>query len=235
MQRPGEGQGCCPTPHALPTKWWEEHGDNASPGPLPPLPRRAGPPKECREAPFCTPAPTRSSGGREGRCWGGAVAGSPSALPWAPQSGQRLQVDAPAQHPEHTARAFCKQAPAPLAARDMLLQEAPPSPPASSAPRAPSAVPRHTWSHSGRHHPDRLWAQAGGQGTARAIKQTGQVSDGERGVAGQGAGAAQRVEKWVPEGFGTNSAETQAWGTLTLPLPESPQHFTLDTSCPGRG
>ena len=101
-----EGRGAAPHPTHYP-----QSGDNASPGPLPPLPRRAGPPKECGEAPFCTPAPTRSSGGREGSCWGGAVAGSPSSLPWAPERGQRLQVDTAAEHPERRARAFCSRPP----------------------------------------------------------------------------------------------------------------------------
>lgn len=55
----------------------------------------------------------------------------------------------------------------------------------------------------------------------------------ERGHAGQRARAAQGVGKWVPEGFGADLLGTQAWGTLTLPLPGSPQHFIPDILCPG--
>ena len=49
-------------------------------------------------------------------------------------------------------------------------------------------------------------------------------------MLGKGQRQLSGVESWVPD-----SAETQAWGTLTLSLPGSPWHVMLGTCGPGKG
>ena len=115
-------------------------------------------------------------------------------------------------------------------------------PPTRCQGRVPPGSPSHPVQHFSPHntlcnapsHLKSLWLapfqQMLGQGSTRAFKQTGRASDGERRGAGQRAEAARWVERWVPD-----SAETQAWGTLTLSLLGSPWHFMLGTGGPGKG
>ena len=106
--------------------------------------------------------------------------------------------------------------------------------------RAPPGSPSHPVQLFSPHntlcnapsHLKSLWLapsqQTLGQGSTRAFKQTGVME--REGMLGKGQRQLSGVESWVPD-----SAETQAWGTLTLSLPGSPWHVMLGTCGPGKG
>lgn len=214
MQRPGQGRR--PSPHPPPTEGREERRDSASPGPHGPRPRGQDSPGRA-EKPRPNPTPAWSPGGREGSCRGRAMDGPPHPR-------QRCQVDSDTQHPQSRPRGFSAHPPTRCQGR---------APPGSPPDPVQLFSPHNTLCNAPLHL-KLLWLapsqQTLGQGSTKAFKQTGRVRDGERRGPGQRAEAARGVERWLPD-----SAETQAWGTLTLSLLGSPWHFLLGTGGPGKG
>lgn len=129
-----------------------------------------------RRSPVLTPTSAWSPGGREGSGRGGTVDGPP-------RPRQRLPGDTGAQHPQSRSCAFRNHIPV---ARNVLLQEAPPTLSNSSAPTMPSVMcpitPEVTLAGT-------ILTDAG-SGQHQGIQ--ADRSDGERRDAGQRAEAARQ-------------------------------------------